>query len=236
MRVSNVYYPPDGVANYAIMMMLMLSRRIKQIMDRAAVQDYSLKGKIGQDLSSSVVGVIGTGKIGTCVIRHLSGFGCRILAFDPFPNEEAARYAEYVSMDTLLGEADYITLHANATEGNYHLLDAEAFSRMKTGVSVVNTARGKLIDTAALIDALESGKAGGAALDVLEKEDGLYYYNRVGDVIVNQEMAVLRSFPNVILTPHTAFYNEENVGWFVKSVFESADGFDRGVPSGHEVV
>ena len=236
MRVSNASYPPNGVANYAIMLMLMLSRRIVPILERAKVQDYTLKGKVGNDISSSVVGVIGTGQIGLTVVRHLSGFGCRILAYDPFPKEEVKEYAEYVSLEKLYAESDFITLHANVTPENIHLLDEDAFAKMKDGVSIVNTARGKLIDTDALIKNLESGKIGSAALDVLETEDGLYYYNRVGDVIVNHQMAILRSYPNVILAPHTAFYSEENVGFFVRSVFESANGFEHGQVSGHEIL
>ena len=235
MRVSNVSYPPSGVANYAIMLMLMLQRRAVSILDRARLQDYSLRGKIGADISFETVGVIGTGHIGTTVIQHLSGFGCKILCYDPYRNPEAEKYADYVSLEELFARADVITLHTNATEQNYHLLNREAFARMKDGVLIVNTARGKLIDTDALVEALENGKIGGAALDVLEKEDGLYYYNRIGDVIANRDMALLRSFPNVILSPHTAFYTEQAVSHMVGSCFEAAQAFDKGEESGHEV-
>ena len=235
MRVSNVSYPPSGVANYAIMLMLMLQRRAVSILDRARLQDYSLRGKIGADISFETVGVIGTGHIGTTVIQHLSGFGCKILCYDPYRNPEAEKYADYVPLEELFARADVITLHTNATEQNYHLLNREAFARMKDGVLIVNTARGKLIDTDALVEALESGKIGGAALDVLEKEDGLYYYNRIGDVLANRDMALLRSFPNVILSPHTAFYTEQAVSHMVGSCFEAAQAFDRGEESAHEV-
>ena len=236
MRVSNVSYPPSGVANDAIMLILMLQRRIMQAMERARVQDYSLRGKIGDDISYETIGVIGTGRIGTTVIQHLSGFGCRILCCDPYQNEEAKKYAEYVSLDEMYAQCSAITLHTNATTENYHLLDAAAFAKMRDGVLIVNTARGKLIDTAALIDALESGKVGGAALDVLENENGLYYYNRVGDVIENREMAILRAFPNVILSPHTAFYTKQAVSHMVASCFEAADAFEKGTDSEHIVM
>ena len=235
MRVSNVSYPPSGVANYAIMLMLMLQRKIVPILKRAELQDYSLKGKIGDDLSFGTVGVVGTGRIGTTVIEHLSGFGCRILCYDPYENDTAKKYARYVSLEELLADSDIITLHTNATQDNYHLLDAAAFARMKTGVQIINTARGKLIDTDALVEALESGKVGGAALDVLEKEDGLYYYNRIGDIIANRDMALLRSFPNVLLCPHTAFYTKQAVGNMVRSNFEAAEAFEKGEPTPHEV-
>lgn len=235
MRVSNVSYPPSGVANYAIMLMLMLQRRIVSILKRAELQDYSLKGKIGEDISFQTVGVIGTGRIGRTVIEHLAGFGCKILCYDPYQNEAVKRYAEYVSLDDLFAGSDVITLHTNATEENYHLLNKDAFAKMKDGVRIVNTARGKLIDTDALVDALESGRVGGAALDVLEKEDGLYYYNRIGDVIANRDMALLRSFPNVILSPHTAFYTRQAVGHMVEGCFEAADAFGKGEKTEHEV-
>lgn len=235
MRVANVSYPPSGVANYAIMLMLMLQRRIEEILSRARVQDYSLKGKIGDDISFQTVGVIGTGRIGRTVIEHLSGMGCRIICYDPYQNEDVKKLAEYVPLEKLYRESDVITLHTNATGENYHLLDKSAFDQMKDGVLVVNTARGKLVDTDDLIAALESGRVGGAALDVLEKEDGLYYYNRVGDVINNREMAVLRSFPNVIMSPHTAFYTKQAVGHMVGSCYEAADAFLRGEATEHEV-
>ena len=235
MRVANVEYPPSGVANYAIMLMMMCERNITQILKRAELQDFTLKGKIGHDLSFATVGVIGTGKIGSTVIKHLSGFGCRILCSDPYINEEAQKYAEYVDVDTLFRESDVITLHSNATDENYHLLDENAFSKMKDCVTIINTARGRLIDTHALTEALKSGKVEAAALDVLENEDVLYYYDRVGDVISNDEMAQLRSFPNVIMSPHTAFYTVQAVEHMVDGCFRGAAAFASGAGPGHEI-
>ena len=147
MKVSNVDYPPNGVANFAIMLMLMSLRKAGHILKRGEVQDYSLKGKIGRDISSCTVGVIGTGRIGQTVLKHLSGFGCSLLAYDLYPNQEVKKIAEYVPLETLLAESDVITLHTNATEENHHLLDAAAFAKMKPGVTIVNTARGKLIQS-----------------------------------------------------------------------------------------
>lgn len=235
MRVSNVSYPPNGVANYAIMLMMMCSRRFGHILKRVELQDYSLKNKIGRDISTSTVGVMGTGKIGTTVIRHLSGFGCRILAYDAYENDEVKKYAEYVSLDKMLKECDIISLHMNATDENYHIICSDTINKMKKGMIIINTARGKLIDSAALIDGLESGQLGGAGLDVLENENGLYYYNRMGEVLSNKDMAVLRSFPNVILSPHTAFYTMEDVEDMVRGCFESLKAFENGKPSVHEV-
>lgn len=235
MKVSNVGYAPGGVANYSIMMMLMLLRKMPQIQKRAEVQDFQLKGKMGRDISTCTVGVFGTGRIGRTVIRSLSGFGCRILAYDLYPNQEVRSYAEYVSADELLAQSDIITLHAPANAANYHILNRETFDKCKDGVIIINAARGALIDTDALIGALESGRVGGAGLDVLEHEAGLYYYNREGDVIRNDEMSILRSFPNVILSPHTAFYTEDAVESMVRGVFESCDCWNRGIDNPHEV-
>ena len=211
MKVANVDYPPNGVANFAIMLMLMSLRKAGHILKR------------------------GTGRIGRTVLQHLSGFGCRLLAYDLYPNAEVKKIAEYVPLETLLAESDVITLHTNATEENHHLIDAKAIETMKPGVTIINTARGKLIDSDALIAGLESGKIGAAGLDVLENENGLYYYNRMGDVIQNPELAVLRSMPNVILTDHTAFYTHEDVESMVRGVLESAVAFEQNQPTRHDV-
>ena len=170
MKVSNVDYPPRGVANFAIMLMMMSLRRVGHILKRGEVQDYSLKGKIGRDLSGCTVGVIGTGNIGRTVLQHLSGFGCKLLAYDLYPNQEAAKYAEYVDLDTLFAQSDVITLHTNATEANHHLIDAAALAKMKDGVVIVNVSRGANVDEAALLDALNSGKVKAAGLDVWMSE------------------------------------------------------------------
>lgn len=235
LRVSHSHYPPEGVANYAIMLMLMCTRKVNQTMLRAAAQDYSLPGKMGRDLSSCTVGVIGTGKIGRTVIRHLSGFGCRIVAYDLAPSAEMRDLAEYVPLETLYAESDVITLHLNATPENRHLIDADAIARMKDGAILVNTARGTLIDPEALLQGLERGKLGGAGLDVVENENGLCYYNRCGEALPNRELNLLRSFPNVIVTPHTAFYTDVNVESMVRSAFEAVDDMSHGRPNACEV-
>ena len=235
-RVSNVSYPPEGVADYAIMCILMCERRVQQTLDRARAQDFSLKGKIGRDITRLTVGVIGTGHIGTTVMRHLSGFGCKMLAYDIYQNEEAKKYGTYTDLDTLFHEADIFTIHANATEENYHMFDDAAFSKMKGNVTIVNTSRGKLIDTSALIRAMKSGKVGACALDVLENENGLYYYNLAGETIDNPEMAELRSFPNAMVLPHTAFYTETNVSEMIHSIYEAVDAFENNRPSSHIIL
>ena len=211
MGVIHISYSPNSVADYAIMMMLMGLRRMPHIMERANIQDYTLKGKIGRELPDCTVGVIGTGRIGRTVIRHLSGFGCKMLAYNLYENEEVKQYAEYTDLDTLLKNSDVITLHAPATDDNYHMIDAAAIEKMKQDVVIINCARGALMDTDALIDGIESGKVGFAGLDVVEHESGLYYFNRMGEPLHNPRLAILRSYSNVLVSPHTAFYTEEAV-------------------------
>ena len=236
--MSHAGYSPYSVANYTVMLMLMCIRKAGYIMFRSHTADYSLGASgaaRGMEMQNLTVGVIGTGRIGKAVIHNLSGFGCRLLAYDLYPNAEVKKIAEYVPLETLLAESDVITLHTNATEENHHLIDAKAIETMKPGVTIINTARGKLIDSDALIAGLESGKIGAAGLDVLENENGLYYYNRMGDVIPNPELAVLRSMPNVILTDHTAFYTHEDVESMVRGVLESAAAFEQNQPTRHDV-
>ena len=235
LRVSHSHYPPEGVANYTIMLMLMATRKMNQIMLRAAAQDYSLQGKMGRDLSNCTVGVIGTGKIGSTVIRHLAGFGCKLLAYDLHPCDEVRSLAEYVPLDELYARSDVITLHLNATPENRHLIDDSAIAQMKPGTLLINTARGTLIDPDALVRGLESGKLGGAGLDVVEDENGLCYYNRCGEALPNRELNLLRSFPNVIVSPHTAFYTDVNVASMVQSAFEATAAFAAGKPYSCEV-
>ncbi len=235
MKVSNVGYAPESVANYAIMLMLMCCRNITHILKRADLQDYSLREKIGRNLSECTVGVIGTGRIGRTVMKHLSGFGCPMLAYDLVENEEAAALGRYVDLDTLLRESDIITLHAPATGDNTHMIDDEAIAKMKPGAILINTARGPLVDSDALIRGLESGKIGAAGLDVIEHEAGLYYLNRMNQPIANHDMAILRSFPNVVITPHTAFYTHRSVRDMVENTVKGLYAFANGQENPFEV-
>ncbi|MCD8361934.1 MAG: D-isomer specific 2-hydroxyacid dehydrogenase family protein [Lachnospiraceae bacterium] len=211
LSVVHISYSPNSVADYTVMMMLIGCRKLKHIMERADVQDYTLKGKLGRELPDCTVGVIGTGRIGKTVIRDLSGFGCKILAYDVYESDEVRKHAEYVDLDRLYAESDIITLHAPATEDNYHMIGEDAIAKMKPGVILINCARGSLVDTDALIEGIESGKVGFAGLDVVEHESGLYYFNRMGEPLNNPKLAILRSYSNVLVSPHTAFYTDEAV-------------------------
>lgn len=211
MRATHVTYSPNSVANYTIMMMLMACRNVNYILDKAALQDFSLEGKMGKELSTSTVGVIGTGNIGATVIKHLSSFGCKILAYDLYPKDEIKQYATYTDLDTLYRNSDIITLHVPGMESNYHMINSDTIEKMKDGVIIVNAARGLLIDTEALITGLESGKVGYAALDTFEHEKGLYYLNLEHEILKNRDLAMLNAMPNVMLSPHMAFYTDQAV-------------------------
>lgn len=219
--VGNVTYSPECVADYTVMLMLMSIRKMKRIMQREEINDFSLPGIQGKEMPNFTVGVLGTGRIGRAVIRDISGFGCKIYAYDQYENDEVKKYAQYVSLDEIYEKCDMITLHMPLTEENMHLIDAEAIQKMQDGVVLINTARGGLIDTKALIDGLESYKIGAAGLDVIEDEFGMYYFDRKSDILSKRDLYILRGFPNVIVTPHMAFYTDQAVSDMVKHSIES---------------
>ncbi|AXB48695.1 lactate dehydrogenase [Amycolatopsis albispora] len=202
--VGNVSYSPDSVADYTLMLMLMAIRGAKSTICRAEAHDYRLNEVRGKELRDLVVGVVGTGRIGAAVIDRLRGFGCQTLAHDDRPQTSA----DYVPLDDLLVQSDIVTLHVPLTTATHHLLNRERIERMKLGSFIVNTARGPLIDTEALVDALESGHLGGAALDVLEGEEGVFYADRREKPIDSKLLLRLQEMPNVIITPHTAYYTD----------------------------
>ena len=168
-----------------------------------------MDGLQGRELRSLTVGVIGTGKIGSTVIKNLSGFGCKIIAYDPFEKEEVKQYASYVPLDELYQKSDIITLHIPLTKENYHMIQAKTIDKMKKGVILINTARGQLIHTKDLIDALEQEKIAGAGIDTLEEENGVMHEHIGVRIIDNRDLLYLKQFPNVVYTQHYAFYTKE---------------------------
>ena len=202
MAVSNVTYSTGSVADYTVMLILMALRKMKSIIKRAEGMDYSLVGSIGKEIGDLTIGIVGTGKIGTHVMRNLSGFGCRLIAYDLCENEEAKKYGDYCSLEELFKTSDVITFHTPATESSFHMVNKESIETMKDGVILINTARGSIIDTPAFIDAVERGKIGAAALDVIEKELGIFYGDYKYQVIGHREMSILKDLPNVLMLPH----------------------------------
>lgn len=202
--VENVAYSPDSVADYTLMLMLMAIRNAKALIRRTDAHDYRLSDAPGKELRDLTVGVIGTGRIGASVIDRLWGFGGQKLAYDLRPRTSA----DYVSLDDLLRQSDIVTLHTPLTPETRHLLDRQRIEQMKPGAIVVNTGRGGLIDTEALLSALESGRLGGVALDVLEGEEGLFYSDCREKRIDTTNLARLQKLPNVLISPHTAYYTD----------------------------
>jgi D-specific alpha-keto acid dehydrogenase len=202
--VETVAYSPASVADYTLMLMLMAVRHARSVIRRAEVHDYRLNDVRGKELRDLTVGVIGTGRIGGAVIDRLHGFGCRTLAYDTRPTTSA----DYVTLAALLEQSDIVTLHTPLTAETHHLLDRDRIERMKHGAVIVNTGRGGLLDTEALVCALERGRLGGAALDVLEGEEGIFYADRSEKPIESGLWLRLHRLPNVLISPHTAYYTD----------------------------
>jgi D-specific alpha-keto acid dehydrogenase len=203
-RVENIAYSPDSVADFTLMLMLMVIRNARSIVTRAESHDFRLNDVRGKELRDMTVGVIGTGRIGTAVINRLWGFGSPVLAYD----NRSKTSANYVPLDELLQQSDIVTLHTPHNAGTHHLLNRQRIGQLKHGAFVINTGRGSLLDTGALVRALETGKVGGAALDVLEGEEGTFYADCRNRPIENTLLLRLEQFPNVLVTPHTAYYTE----------------------------
>lgn len=231
LKVSNVTYSTGSVADYTVMLILMCLRRMKSIIKRAEGMDYSLPGNLGKEIADMSVGVVGTGKIGTHVLKNLSGFGAKLLAYDPYKNETAAQIAEYVSLEELFKRADVITFHTPANPESFHMVNKDTIKTMKDGVIIVNTARGSIIDTPAFIDALEDGKIGAAALDVIENELGIFYGDYKYQNVAHREMSILKDLPNVLMLPHMAFYTENAISDMVEHSIEHIVNDDGNVIS-----
>ncbi len=235
LTVYHAAYPPEGVADYAVMLAMMGLRKMPLVMKKSAEGDFTLRGRIGRSLGDVAVGVVGAGRIGLTVLRHLSGFGSQLLYWNRKPNPEADKIATYLPLDKLLAASDVVTLHLASNPQTYHLLDARRLGLMKPDAVLVNTARGQLIDTDALIVSLEGGRLGFALLDVQEEEDGLYYFDRRGEEIPYPEYRKLRTMERVLLSPHIAFYTEANLRAEIQSNFDAALAFSRGMESPYRV-
>ncbi len=236
MTVANAPYGPCGVADYTVMLILMTIRKMKRILERTNIQDYTLAGLQGRELKDLTVGVVGTGRIGRTVLKDLSGFGCKRIAYDLYESKEVTDAGvPYVSLEEMWKQADVISLHTPLTEDNFHMIDDKAISQMKDGVMIINTARGGLIDSNALIAGIESGKIGGVGLDVVENEFGLYYYDHKSDILNNRELAILRGFPNVTVSHHMAFYTDDCVETVVRDSLLGCKCFMEGKENPWEV-
>ncbi|PXY19627.1 lactate dehydrogenase [Prauserella muralis] len=226
--VENVAYSPDSVADYTLMLMLMAVRNAKSVIRRADVHDYRLPEVRGRELRDLTVGVVGTGRIGAAVLDRLRGFGCRVLAHDSRPGVAA----DYVALDELVRQSDIVTLHTPLTADTHHLLDRRRIEQLKHGAVVVNTGRGALLDTEALVSALESGRLAGAALDVLEGEEGIFYADCRNQAPHSTTLLRLQELPNVLVSPHTAYYTEHALRDTVENSIANCLKFESGSQRG----
>lgn len=205
--VTNVSYSAASVADYAIMMMLMVLRNVKPMLKRYEAQEYLQYNLRGRELPNMSVGVIGAGHIGMTLARHLSGFGCSVYYWNR--SEKPEMPAQYLPLEELLAACDIVSLHLALNDGTYHFMDAQRLGLMKKGSVLINTGRGGLVDSAALIDALESGHIAGAGLDVIEGDQDIYYRDHKNRIIPHREKAILDSMPNVLMLPHLAYFTDQ---------------------------
>ncbi len=225
-------YSPYAVAEHTVAMILALNRKIYRAHDRVREGNFALDGLLGFDLHGSTVGVIGTGKIGTIVAAILKGFGCRILAYDIMQNPECvALGVEYVELAELFAQSDIVTLHSPLTPQTYHLINESALGQMKTGVMLINTSRGALVDTQATIEALKDGKVGYLGIDVYEEEEEIFFEDLSNRVITDDVFARLLTFPNVLVTGHQGFFTRNALQNIADTTLQNITDFEQGKQS-----
>ena len=229
-------YSPQAVAEHSIALMMTLNRRIHKSYLRTRDANFSLEGLVGFNMFGKTVGVIGTGKIGVATMAILKGFGCKILAFDPYPSQAALELgAEYVELEELYAQSDIITLHCPLTDNNHHLLNSAAFTKMKDGVMIVNTSRGGLLNALDAIDALKSGRIGALGLDVYEEEESLFFGDHSSEIIADDTFRRLSACHNVIFTGHQAFLTKEALTSIAQTTIDNLLAAKQGHISGNEV-
>lgn len=230
-------YSPHAVAEHAVAILLALNRKIHRAYHRVREANFSLDGLVGFDLAGKTVGVIGVGRIGGVFARIMHGFGCRLLGYDLQPNEtvRADLGLRYTTLDEIYREADIVSLHVPLSPATRHLIDDEALARMKRGAMLINTGRGALVDARALITALKHGTLGAAGLDVYEEEEGVFFSDLSGQVLQDDTLARLLTFPNVLITSHQGFLTHEALGNIADTTLATVLSFERGEPLVNEV-
>jgi D-lactate dehydrogenase len=225
-------YSPYAVAEHAVALLLALNRKIPRANNRVHDLNFSLNGLVGFDLHGKTAGIVGTGKIGRIAAQILHGFGMRLLAFDPFPAAEWAQQfgVEYADSRRLARECDVISLHTPLTAETHHIIRRETLELMKPGALLINVSRGALIDTKALIESLKSGRLGGVALDVYEEEEGVFFEDLSGQILQDDELARLLTFPNVIITAHQAFLTQEALAEIARVTVANLSALATGEP------
>lgn len=226
-------YSPEAVAEYATALLLTVNRYTHRAYTRSRDFNLSINGLMGTDLHDKTAGIIGTGKIGQAMIDILRGFHMEILAYDLYPNPDLS--VEYTDLDTLLERSHVISLHCPLTKESHHIINADAIAKMRDGAYIVNTSRGGLIDTSALIDGLLSRKIAGVGLDVYEEEDGLFYEDLSQEIIQDNTFARLMTFPNVLITSHMGFFTREAMQAIAVETLENAYALEHGLELKNEI-
>lgn len=223
-------YSPHAVAEHTVALVLTLNRRIHRAFARVREQNFSLAGLVGFDLHGKTCGIVGTGRIGRVAAEIFRGFGMRVVAYDPFPMTDwaATRDIEYLPLESVLAASDILSLHTPLTPETHHLINAETLRLCKPGAMLVNTSRGKLIDTTAVIDALKAGRLGGLAIDVYEEEEGIFFEDLSDQVLQDDELSRLLVFPNVLITAHQAFLTREALAEIARVTVTNIERVARG--------
>ncbi len=224
-------YSPHAVAEHAVALVLSLNRHLHRAYNRTRDGDFSLHGLTGFDLVGKTVGVVGTGQIGATFARIMLGFGCQLLAADPDPDPQLeALGARYLPLDQLLEQSRIVSLHCPLTEQTRHLINLDSLYRMQRGAMLINTGRGALVDTPALIEALKSGQLGYLGLDVYEEEAQLFFEDRSDQPLQDDVLARLLTFPNVVVTAHQAFLTKEALGAIAQTTLDNISAWSAGAP------
>jgi len=220
-------YSPHAVAEHALALLQTLNRQTHRANERIHANNFALEGLLGFDLYGKTFGVVGTGKIGICMVRIALGLGCRVLAYDPYPNPDIQTMgAHKVELPELLAQSDIVSLHCPLSPQTLHLINAESLSSMKRGAFLINTSRGGLIDTRAAIDAVQSGQLGALGIDVYENESALFFEDRQGQPLTDELFARLISFPNVLVTGHQAFFTREALNNIAQTTLANLNGWE----------
>ncbi|MEO1389008.1 MAG: 2-hydroxyacid dehydrogenase [Cyanobacteria bacterium J06634_6] len=222
-------YSPYAVAEHAVGLILMLNRKLNKAYNRVRDDNFALDGLLGFDLHGSTVGVIGTGKIGQIFSQIMTGFGCHVLAYDPYPNPACLEMGvQYRTLPDLLSASDIVSLHCPLMPETYHLLNEQSLSDLKHGAMVINTSRGGLVDTKAVITAIKTGKIGYLGIDVYEQEENLFFEDWSNAVVQDDDIQRLQSFNNVVITAHQAFFTQEALTNIANTTINSLSQFEKG--------
>ncbi len=230
-------YSPHAVAEHAVALIMSLNRKIHKAYYRTRDANFSITGLLGFDMAGKVAGIIGTGRIGQIAAKILRGFDMEVLAYDLYPNEAfaSAESVRYVPLDELYRRADVISLHCPLSPATYHLVNAESLAQMKDGVMLINTGRGGLVDTKALIDALKGGKVGSAGLDVYEEESEFFFEDYSNQVLTDDILARLLTFSNVLITAHQGFFTREALSSIARTTLQNIRDFFADAPLTNEI-